>query len=258
MVQYGGIVPQGITDPAMLEHFPEDLRVQARGDHDPKRDKRLLVRFYRDEKLMGALSSKSKRFRCITTDMIAIRTDDHTEVHHEVGFRMTPDGYYTNHLGEKEPTAARAYWLGRFPEKWKFYEMKMGGKHGTPLSSYPYIEPHEIAEANQMGVYTCEGFAEVSDNLLRKFGRREGNGTWLELKSNIREFLKERGIEEALLAQKEAAERELEEYKGKLAAMEAEFQALQEKQKKESRKTAKAGGPKQRPPTDPEGVPLNQ
>jgi hypothetical protein len=256
MVQYGGVMPRGITDPELIAHLPEDMRVQSRGDYDPKRDQKLLVRFYQDVKFMGAKSAREGRVRLLTTDYVAIRTDEYSEIHHEVGFQTDADGYKIGLDGNPVETESRYYWRTRFPEHWKEYQLTIGGEHGTPLRSYPHIDPAEIGELNAMKVYTCEAFAKLSDTLLTKMGKRDNGGSWVDLRDQVLAHLKQVGIDEALAKQKEAAEREAIELRQQLKELERKFQAMQDKKRSDSRRTSKAGGPVAKPITDSEGLPI--
>lgn len=190
---------------------------------NPKDDAKLIVRFISAPLLLEYVSNQLKRPKVIQSDFISIRLDEFTEHFTEVGFERDVSGAVVKDaLGEPIPTEKRKEYLSRWPKAWEAYQKQFEQAVGTPLSQLANITLSEIASLQLYKIKTIEAFAESNDRLYDEvFTTREGGGTFLQLREQARQYVKENGQIEMIIKAKAEAEAEAEAMKNKVKELEA-------------------------------------
>lgn len=157
MAQFNGVMPDGI-DLSQFEGIPDYLknRQSLLSDHDPKRDKDLVVRFFTDSYFRGA-ETKAAGIPIFST-----------EVFIEVLMPDNKSGFVQlikmDEKGSPKPSVQK--WVSRFPKEWERFQK--GIVSGYPLEKVPGLDKGVVATLAMVGVKTAEAFADLQGEIFEK------------------------------------------------------------------------------------------
>lgn len=199
MAQFNGVMPDGL-DLSQFEGIPEYLiNKQSRlSDHNPTRDKDLMVRFFQDSYFEGSKTKETGVPMFSTQTFIQIvLPDNRTKFVQMIKFDE-----------KKKPYPNVAKWLSRFPHQWESFQK--GIVQGYPLSQLPNADKGLIATLEMVGVKTAEALAELEGEIFERLPALQ------ELKDTAIKFLANKDVLVAHVEKNKKLEAELETLKKQL------------------------------------------
>jgi hypothetical protein len=199
MAQFNGVMPDGI-DLSQFEGIPEYLiNKQSRlSDHNPVRDKDLMVKFFHDSYFESA-KTKELGVPVFSTRVFiqVILPDNRTRFVQMINFE--PNG---------KPSPDTAKWLTRFPRQWEAFQA--GVVQGYPLSQLPHADKGLVATLEMVGVKTAEAFVELSGEIMERIPELK------DLQEQAKKFLASKDVLTVHVEKNKQLEAELAELKQQL------------------------------------------
>lgn len=198
MPQFGGVLPDNV-DLSQFEGIPGYLKNKQSllSDHNPERDKKLIVRFFSDSYFESKLTEERGYPVFSTRDFIGVQADSKSEFVQMIKFDQ-----------HGKPYANVAKWLSRFPRHWEEYQK--GRQEGYPIEQLPGADKGLVATLKMVGVKTAEGLVQLEGEI---FDRIEGLA---EFKSKAQKFLDGQDLLIGEVEKRKALEAELAVYKKEL------------------------------------------
>ena len=156
MPQFNGVIPLGV-DLTQYEGIPTELlnKQALLSDHNPKRDKKLKVRFFQDSYFMTHETKRMGYPVFEMKDFIEVICDQKNTFVQMIKYHK--DG---------RPFGNVAKWLSRFPRHYEHFKKQK--QEGFPLERFPDMPLHYVETLKSMGVRTLESFVNTTGQLFEK------------------------------------------------------------------------------------------